>query len=705
MKRRILPSLPATVFLIFTVTFIANAQQQFKATAPSTIGYLEYLPQDYDNNSDKYPVVIFLHGIGERGTNTTDLKVLETSVQTVTRNGPPKLVKYGQQFPFILISPQLKVNFGYWPTWYVMEVINYVKTYLRIDEKRIYLTGLSLGGGGAWTTAQDHPELFAALAPVCGGFNDPPLACNIAAENLPVWAFHGDADPIVPLWRTVNMVNAINNCSPTPVPRAKLTVYEGVDHNSWSRAYRADHSLHNPNVYEWMLSFSNTINAGNKLPVANAGADKTFSSTGILLAGNGTDADGVVSSYEWKELSGPNVATLEDRTTASLHATGLTRGRYVFSLQVTDDKGGTDTDYVTVTINGDNRPPVVNAGSDQTVYNNLQALTLSGTATDTDGTITEYAWTKLSGPDVTLTGVNTPNLSMSPLEEGIYTFRLTATDNGGGTAYDDVQVTVKKALAPVADAGEDKLVLLPSDTLSLVGRGQDPDGEIVSYRWTERSGATCAMEPSFSRLRLSGLTSGTYVFSLTVEDNSGLTHSDDVVVNVTQAPVVDAGPDQSFAISQAPITITGSARDADGVISSYRWVQSSGPEAVLDNDTTAAVTISGVSEGIYIFIFSVSDNFGVTATDSVSVTIGKDAVTGTGDDQFGMEKHVLGDLSAADLEDCIVSIFNGTGEKIFSGAWSRNKFQEIFRDKGLYIYQVIKNGKRINTGKIYFDPL
>ncbi|NJM24658.1 MAG: hypothetical protein HC859_03165 [Bacteroidia bacterium] len=157
MSRWILLPLLAGMVSIYSNTY---SQQTFKTTNESVIGYLEYLPPDYNSNPAMYPIVIFLHGIGERGTNTTNPAVLESSITTVTRNGPPLHVKQGTEFPFILISPQLKDNYGDWPSWYVMEVLNHVKTYLRVDESRIYLTGLSLGGGGTWWTAQDYPGVL-----------------------------------------------------------------------------------------------------------------------------------------------------------------------------------------------------------------------------------------------------------------------------------------------------------------------------------------------------------------------------------------------------------------------------------------------------------------------------------------------------------------------------------------------------------------
>jgi predicted peptidase len=325
-----------------------SAQQLFKTTSSSVIGYYEYLPADYNANSNKYPVVIFLHGIGERGPNTTDKSTLEANIYKVAKLGPPLHVKNGTKFPFILISPQLKSNYGTWPSSYVMEVINYVKTYLRIDERRIYITGLSLGGGGTWVTAQDYPKLFAAVVPVCGGYNSPTKAINIAKENLPVWASHGSVDKIVSMSKTVNMVNAINGSTPKPSPLAKLTIYSNVAHNAWSYAYRTDHSLHTPNVYDWMMSFTNTTTAGNKIPLAKIGSDVTKSiatGTSTSITGYGTDTDGTIASYSWAKISGPT-ATLSGTTSKTLKVSSLKKGTYVFRLQVKDNAGNTDSDYV-----------------------------------------------------------------------------------------------------------------------------------------------------------------------------------------------------------------------------------------------------------------------------------------------------------------------------------------------------------------------
>jgi dienelactone hydrolase len=617
----------------------ALAQQVFKTTPTSVIGYLEYVPQDYNTNSNKYPIVIFLHGLGERGPNSTDPATLQAGISVVNRHGPPMYANSGTQFPFILISPQLKNNYGDWPSAYVMEVINYCKTYLRIDEKRIYITGLSLGGGGTWWLSQDYPKLFAAAAPVCGSRNSTSKACLLAGENLPVWAFHGDADTTVPLSRSVNMVNAINACTPAPNPLAKITIYPGVNHNSWDKAYTTDHSVQSPNVYEWMLSYTNTINAGNKIPVANAGTDVTKTTSSVSLTGSGTDADGTISTYAWSQLTGPSVATLTNASSATVTASGLVAGSYVFKLQVTDNSGNTDSDYIKVTIQTGNSAPVANAGADQTITLPTSTATINGTGTDTDGTIASYLWTKVSGGAATLSGANTSKLVASGLVAGTYQFSLKVTDDKGATATDNVIVTVN--IAPTANAGADQTITLPINSLTLNGAGTDSDGTIASYAWTKVSGGTATLTgANTSKLVASGLVEGTYQFSLKVTDNKGASATDNVIVTVNATanknapPIVDAGADAVLKMPATSAFYTGTATDSDGTIASYLWTQVSGPPVKLSDYTTSRVKLSQftAASGTIVLRLTVTDNGGATTSDDRNIFLDYPPVVDAGAD-------------------------------------------------------------------------
>lgn len=430
-------------FAVAPVNAQPNSLQTFQTTKASVIGFLQYLPKDYASNSSKYPVVIFLHGIGERGANSTTYSTLLASIASVDNLGPPKYARNGTEFPFILISPQLKNNYGNWPNSYIQEVIDYVKTYLRVDEKKIHITGLSLGGGGVWTMAQDFPKSVASIAPVCGAYNSTSKGSTIGNEDLPVWAFHGDADVTVSLSKSVNMVNAINTVSPSP--RALMTIYPGIKHNAWDRAYLPDHTYHNPNMYEWMMKQTNNRNGGDYVPTASAGSDITSTSTSITLSGSGSDSDGTITSYRWTKISGPS-ATISSASSKSTNVTGLTAGTYMFRLRVVDDYGNADSDYVKVTIGSSTKPvnvaPVANAGSDKLIYLPNTHVSLYGSGKDSDGTIASYSWAKVSGGTVTMSGTTSSKLSLDKLAAGTYVFRLTVKDNAGATNYNDAKVTV-----------------------------------------------------------------------------------------------------------------------------------------------------------------------------------------------------------------------------------------------------------------------
>jgi pimeloyl-ACP methyl ester carboxylesterase len=502
----------------------------FKTTPKSVIGYVEYTPPDYHTNTKKYPLVIFLHGLGESGPNSTDPAVLATGYSSLVFYGPPKYVKLGNNFPFLLVCPQLKNNYGNWPSSYVMEVVDYVRTYLRVDPNRIYLTGTSLGGGGAWVTAQDNPDYFAALAPVAGSTNSPTKACPLAASHLPVWAFHGDADGTVPLTTSTRMVNAINACGANPV--AKMTIYPGLGHNAYSLAYDPTHSIQNPNIYDWMMAQVNnggTV-AANKPPVANAGPDKTIvlPTGAATFNGSGADSDGTIIDYNWEKISG-NGGTLSKARTPDLTAYNLVAGTYVFRLTVTDNLGGWDSDDVTLVVSGTSTTstsPTVSAGTDKTVTLPTNSVSLAGTASDPNGKIAAYQWTKVSGSTATMTNTATPTLNVSGLVSGSYVFRLTVTDDTKATASDDVKVTVNTTttstqLAPIANAGGSKTFKLPITSVTLNGSATTSKGTITSYKWEQTSGTPVTLANTTSpNLTISGVTStGTRTFKLTVKNS------------------------------------------------------------------------------------------------------------------------------------------------------------------------------------------
>ncbi|HRJ30927.1 MAG TPA: tandem-95 repeat protein [Cyclobacteriaceae bacterium] len=605
------------VALFISATPLLAQNQTAKITPTSQIGYYEYLPPDYNSNSNNYPIVIFFHGMGERGNGTTDLPM-------VAYNGPPRYVVEGYKFPFILISPQLKASFGFWPVWYMDEVVEHVRTYLRVDPSRIYITGLSLGGGGAWEYAYNFPQKVAALAPICGGYNTLSWACTYRSNNIPIWAFHGDADSVVPISRTTNMINAINACTPAIIPPPIYTIYPGVWHDAWNYAYRTDNSLHTPNVYEWMMG---KVKQG---VAVNAGPDKNLSlpTNSTTVNGAASTTTGSITSYVWTKVSGP-AATMTNANTPTLSLSNLVEGVYTFRLTATNSASQTGFDDVKISVFSGNQNPVANAGADRTITLPTNSLNLVGSGSDPDGSISTYLWTKVSGPAATLGGTTTSTLILSNLVQGNYVFRLTVTDNLGATGSDDVNVTVNPAAVnqlPTAHTGGNKTVNLPTTTVTLNGWGSDTDGWIASYLWTKISGPTATLTNTTTQnLTMSSLVAGIYVVRLTVTDNSGATAFEEATVTVVgtnQSPVANAGANLTLTLPTNSTNIVGSGSDPDGSITGYLWTQVNGPNtATLTNATSPTVTVSNLIQGVYTFRLTVTDNNGATGFANVTVTV------------------------------------------------------------------------------------
>ena len=199
------------------------------------IGFLFFLPSDESAKTDDgYPLLLFLHGIGERGTDLAKLKVY----------GPTRICsnpERASKWPFILVAPQCPDS-HFWSAAQLKLLVEKVCNEYPVDKSRIYVTGLSMGGFGTWSILANWSELVAAAAPICGG-GDPQSANKMA--NTPIWAFHGEKDPLVPCKMSETMIAALKEAGNEDV---KLTIYPGVGHDSWTKAY-AD-----PELYEWFLS-------------------------------------------------------------------------------------------------------------------------------------------------------------------------------------------------------------------------------------------------------------------------------------------------------------------------------------------------------------------------------------------------------------------------------------------------------------------
>jgi len=328
----------------------------------------------------------------------------------------------------------------------------------------------------------------------------------------------------------------------------------------------------------------------NQAPTANAGVDRAVSDsdgTGsemVTLNGSGSDTDGTIASYQWKE--GANVLG----NTAAI-APDLAVGVHTITLTVTDNGGATGSDDVIVTVNA-NQTPTANAGTDQAVSDSdgtgSETVTLTGSGSDTDGTLAGYEWREGSTP-LGNTQIIAPDLAV-----GVHTITLTVTDNGGATGSDDVIVTVNANQAPTANAGNDRTVTdsdhSGSESVTLSGSGADADGTIAAYEWKEGEnvlGNTANISRDFAV--------GVHTITLTVTDNGGAMGSDNVVVTVEEGPAAIDDTANSDIIVSGTITSgsyasTANSDNAYEAIREIRQGNTSTGKSLLEHKWTINVT-------------------------------------------------------------------------------------------------------------------
>lgn len=221
--------------LLFLALSSSLKAQEIKAELNKEIRKIEKISYvlDYPQNAKgNVPLILFLHGSGERGN---DLEVVKAHSPFTYKN----LIKE----PVAILAPQCPAN-SWWDTETLYQLIKDIQSKYKIDASRIYLTGLSMGGWGTWKLAMEHPEIFAAVAPVCAPA-DRVMEANVEQfKNLPIKIFHGGNDDIVSPINSINMYQAVKKINPT----VSLTIFPDDNHNSWDSTYS------DPKFYEWMLS-------------------------------------------------------------------------------------------------------------------------------------------------------------------------------------------------------------------------------------------------------------------------------------------------------------------------------------------------------------------------------------------------------------------------------------------------------------------
>ena len=217
-------------------------------------GFYQALPPSYDSNTELHPLIVFLHGGGERGNGDNELPlVLSNAIPKLldTKSFPLSFTADGHQYSFIIISPQFKE----WPKPEDVEaVVDYSIDHYRVDTHRIYMVGLSMGGGATWEYASRYGKRLAAMVPISGAsWADSATAKGISATNLHTWAFHNIDDSTVTYKSTTRYVNFIQYYNPSfPV---KVTLWPIGGHDAWTKATDPSYTEDGKNIYEWMLQY------------------------------------------------------------------------------------------------------------------------------------------------------------------------------------------------------------------------------------------------------------------------------------------------------------------------------------------------------------------------------------------------------------------------------------------------------------------
>lgn len=536
---------------LFPLLLFSQQVEKHIRYGSENIGFYEYKPTSYNNDKNaKYPLIIFLHGIGERGNGTSELwKLKRIGIPAYIAKGEPmKFTVGGKSHSFIVLSPQCATKYSMWPTLYVDALLEYAEKNLRIDKKRIYLTGLSMGGGGTWkyiSASENNAKKFAAVATVCAPstLTNP---CVVAKTKLPMWSFHASNDPIVSVSVITNAISRILGCNPAIKPLK--TVWNSGGHEIWDKAYNTKHTYQTPNVFEWFLGYSrdeatnddepqeepkpepkpgskpgnnngNSGNGGNssknKAPIANAGPDKVANlpyNSILLVAAGSHDKDGYIQDIRWTKVSGPAGGDIQNPKVISARITNLRAGIYKYRITVTDNKGAKSSDDVVLRVN---LPPVVRTETERILYLPWNSINLQAwRSTDPDDWIQKIQWTKISGPGNTR--IETPGRAstiVSNLKKGSYWFRVTMTDAYGNAAFKDIRVSVQNRPVAHRSTLEASSQVVKADSVQ-----QSP---VVAENIVERTVLKLSPNPAKSEITVSCNSEKTGKLSVSIYDISG----------------------------------------------------------------------------------------------------------------------------------------------------------------------------------------
>lgn len=388
-------------------------------------------------------------------------------------------------------------------------------------------------------------------------------------------------------------------------------------------------------VYRFMLTCSNSkgsssstvdITINNVAPTVSAGNDITINAGQKLsLTASGADANSDSLTYTWTFGEGPSIS-LPAMTTQALSLTPQNAGSYKFSVKCYDGVNYSASDEVTVTVNAVNSAPTANAGIDRTVQLG-SVVTMDGSdSSDPNNNTLTYKWSQLSGPQISsCSNLYTASPSFTANYTGAYVIQLIVNDGTVDSTADTVTITVVSGNnAPSADAGDDSTVNVGTLVALDASGSLDPDGDALSYTWSQVSGATVSLTGSTSvRPTFTPTVAGVLEFKVVVSD--GQAQSEDTVqvtVNSTNhVPVANAGSGIAAMVGQT-VTLDGSASsDADGNALTYAWAQTAGTVVSLTNPNSAKPSFVPTAAGSYTFELKVSDGKATSAAASVTVSV------------------------------------------------------------------------------------